>query len=105
MKLLAQLRLPGTSGTPTVIDGPDIKPALLTIPGIISELLPIIFTIAGLILFAMLVWGGYDLLLSGGDSAKAQSARGKITTAFIGFFIVFISFWVTRFILQIFHLE
>jgi len=72
---------------------------------IISSILPIIYTVAGLILFAMLIWGGFELLFSGGDKHKAESARGRITTAFIGFILVFASFWLTRFLLAIFHLE
>lgn len=102
MDIAQGLQLPGVSP----IEPPaKLRDDLTTLPGLISALLPIIFTVAGLILFAMLLWGGYDLLLSGGDSAKATSAKGKITTAFIGFIIVFFSFWITRFILSFFHLE
>jgi hypothetical protein len=97
------LNFPGL--TATIGNPPGLKEELWTLPGIISALLPIIFTVAGLILFMMLVWGGYDMLLSGGDAQKAQSARGKITTAFIGFIIVFSAFIVTRFILNFLHLE
>lgn len=99
---LAQLQLPGDN----VIDSPStIRTELTTLPGIISALLPIIFMVAGLILLGMILWGGYDLLLSGGDSAKADSAKGKITNGLIGFFLVFASFWITRFMLSLFHLE
>lgn len=97
------MRLPGVTGT--IDNPPGLKPGLTTLPGIITTLLPIIFTIAGLILFAMLIWGGFELLLSGGDKHAAESARGRITMAFIGFILVFAAFWLTRFLLAFFHLE
>ena len=97
------LNIPGTSGTIT-LDGPTVKPGFSTLPEIISTLLPVLFTIAGLILLGMIVWGGYDLLLSQGDPAKAQSAKGKITNGFIGFIIIFCAYWIAQFVINILHL-
>lgn len=96
------MKLPGTD---TVFKNPELKTELTTLPGIISALLPILYTVAGLILLAMLIWGGFDLLLSGGDKHKAESARGRITAAFIGFFLVLASFLLTTFLTKLFHLE
>jgi len=112
-KLLA-IQLPGNDGQPPIeIENPPGLTARFDSNGngsielaeIISAALPVVFTIAGLILFAMLIWGGFELLLSGGDKHKAESARNRITMSFIGFILVFASFWLTRFLLAIFHLE
>lgn len=97
------MKIPGLAGT--IENPPGLKENLTTVPGIISAILPVLFTAAGLILFGMLIWGGFELLVSGGDKHKAESARGRITAAFIGFILVFASYWLTRLLLQIFHLE
>lgn len=63
---------------------------------IISAFLPYIFIIAGLTLFILLIIGGFGLLISGGSPDKMKAAQGKITSAVIGFVIIFISYWLAR---------
>ena len=67
-----------------------------SIGGLISGLLPFIMVIAGLILFVLLIIGGFGLLTSGGNPEKMKVAQGKITSAVIGFVIIFISYWLMR---------
>lgn len=106
MKLAQVIDLPGNDPIqgplPTL---PTTSAPMSTIGDIITRLLPLLLTISGLILFAMLVWGGYDLLFSGGDPQKAQSARTKITNAVIGFVIIFTAYWLTRLAAFIFGLK
>lgn len=112
MKLLAQkLQLPGTTpGVLVPIEGPlsGVNPILgrpiESLGDIITAFLPLLFVLAGLILFIMFIWGGFDLLTSGGDPKKAESAKGKITNAIIGFIIVFIAFWLSQILSLIFGL-
>lgn len=68
------------------------------IGSIITQLLPIIFVLAGLVLFIFLIIGGFGLLASGGSPDKMKAAQGKITSAVIGFVIIFISYWLIRII-------
>jgi hypothetical protein len=70
----------------------------LTMGGIISPLLRIIFPIAGLILLLMLIYGGYNWMLSGGDPKKAAAAKGIITMALVGFAIIFTAYWLVQII-------
>lgn len=63
---------------------------------LINYLLPTIFYLAGLILFVMLIVGGFGMLTSGGNPDKMKAAQGKITSAVIGFVIIFISYWLMR---------
>ena len=65
---------------------------------VVSELLKIIFPIAGFALLLYLLYGGYQLMLSRGDPKAIQDAKAKITYALIGFFIVFVTFWVVQLI-------
>lgn len=68
----------------------------LSLGNIVGNMIPYIFTIAGILLFLYLIWGGFDLMLSAGDPKKAQSANGKITGALIGFVIVFSAYWIVQ---------
>ena len=78
----------------------DITKTNLRIGDILSALLPYIFVLAGLILLLYLVWGGFQLMLSGGDPQKASAAKGKITNAIVGFVIIFVAYWLVQ-ILQV----
>ncbi|KPJ70290.1 hypothetical protein AMJ51_02325 [Microgenomates bacterium DG_75] len=67
---------------------------------VITALLPYIFVLAGLLLFGLLIWGGFGLLTSAGNPDKVKSAQTKLTNAVIGFIIIFVSYWLIQ-ILQI----
>src|SRR3990167_5020712 len=60
----------------------------LTIGGVISFLVAAVLILAG-VLFFMLVIGGIQWIMSGGDKAKTEEARNRITAALIGLIIVF----------------
>lgn len=92
----SQLKLPQLSSK--VVDVNDIN---LNFGTIINKLLPYIFTISGLLVFLYLVYGGYHMIIAAGDPKGLQEARGKITNAIIGFVIIFISYWLVKFIGEI----
>ena len=74
-----------------------------TNPGdIISQVLPFVFSIAGLGLLVYLVLGGLQMMTSRGDPKALQVAQAKITTALIGFVIIFLSYSLTILLGQIF---
>ena len=75
------------------------------IADILSALLPYIFTLAGLVLFIMLIMGGFGMLTSAGSPDKMKAAQGKITSAIIGFVIIFIAYWLMRILEIIFGLN
>lgn len=78
----------------------------LTTPAeIISQVLLILFPIAGVVLFLYLIYGGYNWMLSGGDPKKVAAARGIITNAIIGFILMFASYWIVQFVATIFDIE
>ena len=90
-------------GITEAIKGP--VPQFKNIADIINKLIPLLFAAAGLILGALFISGGFDLLLSGGDPKKAESAKGKITNAIVGFIIIFVAWWLTQILAKIFGLE
>ncbi len=76
----------------------------LTIGGIVSAILPYVFVLAGLLLFVYLLIGGFGLMMSGGDPKAMDAAKSKITSAVIGFVIIFVSFWLIQILQVIFGL-
>lgn len=68
----------------------------LTLGTIVSALLRYVFPLAGLLLLIYLLYGGFQYLTSGGDPQKTDHAKKIITAAFIGFIIVFISYWIVQ---------
>jgi len=69
----------------------------LTSPGlVISKLLPYILTLGGLILFAMLITGGFEVMTAATNAKKADAGKARITTAVIGFVIIFAAYWIAQ---------
>jgi TRAP-type C4-dicarboxylate transport system permease small subunit len=62
-------------------------------------------TLAGIILFFVLMWGGFDYVTSQGAPDKLKTANAKITAGVIGFVLLVLSFLITRVIAYIFGLE
>ena len=59
---------------------------------------------AALMLFFILVWGGYDFLMSHGAAEKVKSAQAKITAGIVGFVLLMLSFLIVKLISYIFNL-
>ena len=69
---------------------------------IINNLVPFVISIGGVLLFFILMWGGYDYVTSQGTPEKIKSANAKITAAIVGFILLVLSFLITRVISYIF---
>jgi hypothetical protein len=83
--------------TPYVISGPiGFKTEFTNIGAIISALLPYLFVLAGIILLFMLIAGGFGLLTSAGNPEKIKAAWARITSALIGFLVIFCSYWLIQ---------
>lgn len=70
---------------------------------IVSLFLNIAFVIAGIILLFFFIMGGIGLISSAGknDPQKNEQAKKTITSAVIGFVIVFVSYWIVKLIGQL----
>lgn len=84
---------------------PDFKFKTSTLGDVINALVPYIFALAGIILLFLIIGGGFELLTSGGDPKKVESAKGKITHAIIGFIIIFIAYWLVQILETIFGIQ
>lgn len=68
----------------------------------ISPLLNIIFFIAVFWAFYYLVWGAFQYIVAGGKKEELAKARSRITWALIGLIIIFLAFFVAKFVSEIF---
>lgn len=69
--------------------------------GIVSRLLLFAFPLAGLILFVMIVWGGFEMLTSAA-SKGIEAGKQRVTAALIGFTLLFVAYWVFQIVEVIF---
>ncbi|HLD27083.1 MAG TPA: hypothetical protein VJB63_03960 [Patescibacteria group bacterium] len=86
-----------------VIQGP--LEGINTLADLINIIVLFIYPFAGILLFIYLVWGGYEYLLSGGNPEKVKGAQGKLTSAIIGFILLFVSYVLVQIIVRIFGLN
>lgn len=70
------------------------------IGGIISTLINNIYILAGIILFVLLIVGGLGFIMGAGSNNPEQAKKSKqaITSALIGFAVIFCSYWIIRII-------
>ncbi|HUV46604.1 MAG TPA: pilin [Candidatus Bathyarchaeia archaeon] len=96
-----QLILPGPDSEGVSLDYPSgFK--FNTVADVINEALKYIFPLAGLILFFMLIAAGFLMLTSAGDEEKNKKASAILTSAVIGFVILFVSFWLIKLLETVF---
>jgi hypothetical protein len=73
--------------------------------GVLSRVLQFAIPLAGLILFVMIVWGGFEML-SGAANAKSKDAgRQRVTAALVGFLLLFSSYWIAQLMQAVFGIK
>jgi hypothetical protein len=77
----------------------------LTVSGIVSGLITLVFVIVTLVFFFILILGGLKWITSGGDEKAVASARGQITNALIGLAIVFATWAIIRLVGMLFGID
>ncbi|MBD3250847.1 MAG: hypothetical protein GF381_04760 [Candidatus Pacebacteria bacterium] len=78
-------------GNPLINPDGSLNPA-----GVINRALTFLFPLAGLILFVMLVWGGFEMLTGAASKKSQDSGKQRITAALIGFLLLFSSYWIVQ---------
>ncbi len=72
---------------------------------ITNSFLPTILQLAGVILFGMLVMGGFTMLAGAADKESQEKGKKMITSSLTGFFIVFLSYWIAQILQVIFKVN
>lgn len=65
---------------------------------LINNILPNVYIAAGIVIFFMIVFGGFTIISNAGDSHKIQEGTKTITSAIIGFVVLFASYWIIQII-------
>lgn len=60
----------------------------------LTNLVALIYTLAAVVFIFMLLWGAYDWITSGGEKEKMQTAKERITQAFVGIILFAAAFAV-----------
>lgn len=63
---------------------------------LLSNAIGLALIIAALLVFVYLIWGGISWITSGGDKAKTEEARARISAALVGLAIVAASWAVIQ---------
>lgn len=82
----------------------DAKPTkdLNTLGDLISVFLNIVFYAAGFLAFYYLVWGAFSYIMAQGKKEELAKARARITWAIVGLMIILLSFFIAKFVGEIF---
>ena len=110
--LLAAASDPGGGGESGNFTNPFLKDTVLhglSGQGFVSQFIPkaigLLFVFGSLAFFFMFIWGAITYILSGGDKAHVESAKGRITNALIGFVLMIASFAVVKLIEAFFGID
>ena len=71
-------------------------PRSTTLGTIVSLLLAYILPLAGIVLLLFLLFAGFQFLTSAGDPKKVEQAKERLTSALVGFVIVFAAYWIVQ---------
>jgi uncharacterized membrane protein YdbT with pleckstrin-like domain len=64
----------------------------------INQLMPNLFTVAALMVFAFVLFAGFKLILSPGDTKATEQSSKSIGYAIAGFFLLFGAYWFMQII-------
>jgi hypothetical protein len=81
------------------INNTTYAPALFNNLGeLVSVLLPNIYVLAGILLLVLMIGGGLAVIAGGQESDPRKTGQGTtaITSALIGFLIIFCSYWIIQ---------
>jgi len=74
------------------------KPGYGSIGEFVSVILPNVYILAAIILFFLIIFGGFSIITSAGDPEKAKEGQQTLTAALIGFLVIFTSYWIIQII-------
>ena len=69
-----------------------------SVQGLITNIINAVLSIVGLVAVAMLIYGGFLIMISGGEQEKYDSGKKTITYAVVGLIVVILSYAIMNFI-------
>jgi len=115
-KTLLSLKTPSASINPSPFDLTKLNKefpledsftgkTITNLGDLISAIIPYIFGIVGFVLLLMIVFSGFQMLTSTGNPKVMESGQKRLVNALIGFIIVFLSYWIVKFVGQMLGIE
>jgi len=71
---------------------------LRDLEGVFGNVVSVVLGLAGIVLFIMLILGGFSYITSGGDPKKVESARNTLTYAIGGMIFIALAYLILKFI-------
>jgi len=71
---------------------------LRDLEGVFGNVVSVVLGLAGIVLFIMLILGGFSYITSGGDPKKVESARNTLTYAIGGMIFIALAYLLLKFI-------
>lgn len=65
---------------------------------LINNILPNVYIAGGLVIFFMIVLGGFTIIANAGNPDKIKDGSKTITSAIIGLLVLFASYWIIQII-------
>jgi hypothetical protein len=66
--------------------------------GVFSSIVSLALGLGGIVLFFLLISGGFSYLTSGGDQKKIEGAKATLTSAIIGIIVLILAFLILKLI-------
>lgn len=76
-----------------------------SIASIVNAFVTPILTIAGIALFLFIMIAGFKYMASGDDPKAKDGAKGQLTSAIVGFVIIFGAYWIVQIVAAVFGIE
>lgn len=72
---------------------------------LIPKMVGLLLVFGGVAFFFMFIWGAITWILSGGDKASVENAKGRITNAIIGLVLMISTFAIAKLIETFFGID
>jgi hypothetical protein len=85
-------------GTALKFQNSDAASTYTGVGSLINNLLPNIYIAGGLVIFFMIIFGGFTIIANAGNPDKIKEGGKTITSAIIGLLVLFGSYWIIQII-------
>lgn len=89
---------PNPSPFITKVNALDGIPQLTGLEGIFSKVISYALAFSGIVLFIMLIIGGFKIMTASGDPKEAEAAKKTLTSAIVGIVLLILSFMILKLI-------
>lgn len=90
---------------PLLIENSAAAEQLSSPAGFISRVMTYVFPIAGLGLFLILIYSGFEIMMAAAGKKSIDAGKQRATAAVVGFMLLFASYWIAQIIELVFGIK